>query len=196
MNWLRWSDSPNPVDEAALERVEPIARALVAAAREAPPSPRGGAIRTALLDGLAEGAPRPAAGGWFGVALAAAVLALVVLLGVGAASIGSLISDLLERAPADPSPPALPMETPIADDRANEPELVPYTRPTPDETATDPQSAPPDAPAQPAVQPTPAQAAEPPGGGPDALPTPPVPGPPGPLPTPPLTGPPGWAPAP
>jgi hypothetical protein len=196
MNWLRRSESPNPADEAAIERVEPIARALEAAAREAPPSLRGGAIRTDLLDGLAEGDPRPASGGWFGVALAAAVLAMVVLLGVGAASIGSLISDLLEDKPAGPSLPALPVDTPVPDDRADEPELVPDTRPTPDGTATDPQSARPEAPAQPAVQPTPAHAAEPPGGAPDPLPTPSVTGPPGPLPTPPLTGPPGWAPAP
>jgi hypothetical protein len=198
MRWLRLSDDPAPIDEAALERVEPIARALEAAAHEAPPSLRSSAIRASLLENLDREAAGSATAGWLNVALAAAILVLVALVSVGAPSaIGSMIGDLLQREPGDPSPPLLPVETPALDDRRNAPEPVLTTTPSPDGTPPDPMPTAAETEAdQPTPEPASAPAADPPGGRRDPLPTPPVTGPPGPLPTPPPPGPPDGAPPP
>lgn len=197
MRWLRPSNDPAPIDEAALERIEPIARALEAAAHEAPPSLRGSAIRASLLESLDREAAGSATAGWLNVALAAAILVLVVLVSVGAPAIGSMIGDLIQREPGDPSPPSLPVGTPALDDPRDAPEPVPTTPTSPDGTPPDPMPTASETEAdQPAAQPTSAPAADPPGGRPDPLPAPPVTGPPGPLPTPPPPGPPDWAPGP
>ena len=183
MNWLRRTNQRS-IDNP--EALEPIVRALDAAAHEVPPSPRADAIRTGLLEGLEAGSRVP--GAWAGLALAAAVLVLAILIGVGGPAIGSFIGDLLDR--SAPSLPVPPDASPNPDDAIDRFDGAPDERRTPVPSplpSLRPAVPSPEAPAA-----GPSSAPEPPA---DPPATPPG-GPPDPLPTPPRTGPPDWAPSP
>jgi hypothetical protein len=198
MRWLR----PTVSHETPEEAIEDVVRVLEAAAHEAPPSRRAEAIRQQILEEV--GADRRSVPGLVPLAIAASVLVLGLLVGVGGPAVGSWLGDQLHRLPpsvdgvndngtdddsASPSVPQLPQhEDPTAPTRGESPSDAPSS---PDATESGEPSPAPGSTSAPAPMPTPDDDDDDDGGPPPH--TSPG-GPPSPMPTPPQSGPPSGTP--
>lgn len=186
MRWLR----PTVPHDTPEEALDDVARSLEAAAHEAPPSRRAETLREALLDDV--GVDRHVAPGLVPLALAAGVLLLALVVGIGGPAVGSWIGDMLDVSQPAPSGPELnATDEPDHDDlrepsRTASPRWSPPAVPSPSASgapngSSDPSPAggdePPVAPT-PTPTPTPTPDGPPPHASPD--------GPPSPMPTPPI----------
>lgn len=170
MRWLRPTVS-RPDDD---DEVQEIEATLEVAAQEAPPSRREEEIRADLLERV--GADRRLLPGPAPVAVLAIVLALAVIVGLGASFVGSLIGESNGPPDAIPSPTEMkrPERTPLPSvsetDEASPPRSeLPSPSPTVGPAEVDPPQELPRSSLPPQASP---------GGPPSPMPTPPRTGPP------------------
>lgn len=184
MRWLR----PTVTHDTPEEALDDVARSLEAAAHEAPPPRRAETIREALLDDV--GADRRAAPGLMPLALAAGVLLLALVVGIGGPAVGSWIGDMLDISQPAPNGPELNATDEADHDDLREPSRTAAPRspspavPSPSASdlpngSSDPSPAVDD---EPPIAPTPTPTPTPDGPPPHASPD----GPPSPMPTPPI----------